>query len=98
MGICHSNIDSIVDKNKRCFICGTTQFLEVHHIMAGANRDKSTKYKLVVYLCSDCHRNGKNAAHRNRVTDLMLKEAGQRAFEREYPELDFLKIFHRNYL
>ena len=27
-----------------------------------------------------------------------LKEIGQRAFEKEYPTLNFLKIFHRNYL
>lgn len=27
-----------------------------------------------------------------------LKKVGQKAFEKEYPTLNFLKIFHRNYL
>lgn len=27
-----------------------------------------------------------------------LKEIGQRAFQKEFPTLNFLKIFHRNYL
>ena len=42
--------------DKRCFLCGrndTGDPLERHHIFGGANRKKSEKYGLVVYLCGN---------------------------------------------
>ncbi len=39
----------------RCYLCGSTENLEIHHIMGGATRDKSTEYGLVVPLCRTCH-------------------------------------------
>ena len=45
--------------DKRCFLCGRndpSDPLERHHILGGANRKKSEKYGLVVYLCGNrCH-------------------------------------------
>ena len=88
---------SIVDKGvKRCYLCGSTHSLEVHHIFGGANRKKSTDYGLVVYLCKECH-TGSNGVHNNADKMKELRKKGQEAFENEYPQLDFVKIFHRNY-
>lgn len=36
--------------------------------------------------------------HNDREVDLELKQLGQKAFEKEYPYLDFMSIFYKNYL
>lgn len=51
----------------------------------------------MVTLCANCHR-GVDGVHHNYKKMELLRKEGQRAFEREYPSLNFLKIFHRNYL
>ena len=48
-----------------CWLCGKTDYglnrLERHHIFGGANRKKSERYGLIVYLCGEtCHRNMAN--------------------------------------
>ena len=89
---------SIVDKGRRCcYLCGSTHNLEIHHIFNGSNRKLSTRYGLVVTLCAKCHR-GIGGVHNDYSKMEQLKKVGQKAFEKEYPTLDFLKIFHRNYL
>lgn len=72
---------------------------EEHHIMGGtANRRLSEKYGLKVYLDPDHHLYGPEAVHKNaEVADLLKKEA-QKAFEKTYPDLDFMEIFGKNYL
>lgn len=88
----------------RCFLCGrngSQDRLERHHIFGGANRSKSEKYGLVVYLCGDrCHRNGKDAAHRSRETREYLRAYGQKKAmeEQGWSTEDFIRIFGRNYL
>ena len=50
----------------QCWKCGKWGQMERHHIFEGvANRKKSEEYGLVVLLCGEeCHRNGREAAHR----------------------------------
>lgn len=56
---------------------------EEHHVMHGtANRRLAEHYGLKVYLCPWHHRNGPQAVHRCRQTDILLKQAAQRAFEK----------------
>lgn len=83
-----------------CFLCHRWRFLEEHHIFGGSNRKHSTKYKLTVFLCGDCHRTGKRAAHGCRETMQKLHEYGQRKFMEENNATvdDFRRIFGRNYL
>ena len=79
-----------------CYICGKPA-CERHHIFGGANRPKSEKYGLVVWLCRECH----NQVHfGKRSKELMekLRKEGQAKFESENPSLDFQTIFHCNYL
>lgn len=86
---------SIIQKDKEgCFVCGRTP-TEEHHVFGGANRDLSTKYKLTVQLCPFHHRDSKGGAHFNKKLMDKLHEEGRIAFEREYPNLDFEKIFIR---
>ena len=96
-------MDSIIQDEKVCYLCGRNgngDRLEEHHILFGnPNRDHSEKYGLKVWLCGErCHRNGKNAAHRCRDTDLMLKRIAQEKFEENHSREDFISLFGRNYL
>lgn len=88
---------SIVQENKECYFCGTTQCLELHHIFEGRNRQNSEKYGLKVYLCHDHHNEPRIGVHFNPIHMKLLKIIGQLYFEKTYDE-DFLDIFRRNYL
>lgn len=89
---------SIISEEKECYFCGSMRWLEVHHIYPASNRKNSTKYGLVVYLCHYCHNEPPNGVHQNRERMDYLRAVGQRRFNEVYPELDFFKIFGRNYL
>jgi len=76
-----------------CYLCGAPA-TEVHHIFNAANKKKSEKYGLMMPICFNCHFEIHNIPGRMRET----KEFGQMMFESHYPELDFLKIFGKNYI
>ena len=83
---------------EHCAVCGKP-YPEVHHVMYGnSNRKWSEKYKLVIGLCGEHHRGTLLSPHFNRHFDLELKKYAQERFQEEYPDLDFIKIFGRNYL
>lgn len=82
----------------RCYICGTTQNLELHHAMHGyANRKLADRYHLVVWLCADHHR-GKIGVHNDIVTDERIKRDAQFAFEQIYGHSAWMRVFRKNYL
>lgn len=88
---------SMIQSEKRCYICGGTACLEDHHIFFGSNRANSEKYGLKVWLCCVHHR-GKYSPHLNRTIDLQLREIAQREFEKTHSHEEFMDIFGRNYL
>lgn len=94
----------MTNESKTCWLCGrngTADPLDKHHIFGGANRRKSEKYGLCVYLCHhDCHIFGTGAAHRNRRTMERLHEYGQEKAMREqgWSAQEFVLIFGKNYL
>ncbi len=81
-----------------CFLCGGWGACEWHHIFGGANRKKSEHYGLKVRLHHDCHNEPPNGVHHNKKVMDSLRKAGQIAFNQAYPELDFIKIFGKNYI
>ena len=88
---------SIITKiDNYCFLCGR-RASEVHHIFGGPNRALSEKYGLTVPLCHWCHNEPPNGAHHCKETADLLHKIGQTRFEQEYPELDFLELFGKNY-
>lgn len=90
---------SIIQENKECLVCGTTQDIHEHHIIYGtANRKLSEKYGLKVWLCGKHHNLSNEGVHFNKELDMRLKQLAQRRFEEEYPEEDFLRVFGRNFL
>ena len=92
-------------KDGTCYLCmklnqdfSVKPYVEEHHCIYGTARRKlAEKYGLKVYLCKEHHLTGENAAHRNPKISDMLKIAAQNAFEKRYPDLDFLEIFGKNY-
>ena len=89
---------SILQTENECFLCHTTIWLEEHHIFGASNRKKSERYGLKVKLCHFCHNEPPYGVHFNQERMLKLKQMGQLAFEKEYPDKNFLKEFGRNYL
>ena len=91
-------------ETKTCWLCGrngSTDPLDKHHLFGAANRDKSERYGLYVYLChSRCHIFGSDAVHRNPETMRQLHEYGQRKAMREqgWSADDFRRKFGKNYL
>jgi len=83
---------------RECYICGSTYWLERHHVFGASNRDNSEKYGMVVDLCHFCHNEPPNGIHHNRTNELKLKREFQQRFQDEHPELNFIEIFGRNYL
>lgn len=89
---------------KRCFLCGANGAddpLDLHHIFGAANRKKSTKYGLTVYLCHNrCHIFGGMSVHQNAKTNMRLKRYGQlKAMqENQWSVDDFIREFGKSYL
>lgn len=93
-----------MDDYRTCFLCGrngSTDRLERHHIFGAANRNRSEKYGLVVWLCGEsCHRNGKYAVHQCKETADYIHKYGQEKCMREQGMSidDFRAEFGKNYL
>lgn len=101
---------SIMDKKDgTCYLCRllygdhTQKTVQEHHIFYGtAKRKLSEKYGLKVHLCLYHHtgdiRGTKEAVHRNKEMADLLHRAGQEAFIKAYPNLNFMKIFGKSWL
>lgn len=82
----------------KCYLCGTIYNLHIHEVFFGtANRKKSIQYGCCVALCGKHHNLSNEGVHFNKKLDTALKQEMQIKFEEVYPELNFLKIFGRNY-
>ena len=91
---------SILQKEmNKCYVCGTNQNLHIHEVFFGwANRKLSIKYGCCISLCARHHNMSGDGVHFNRALDLSIKKDMQKRFEEVYKDLDFVKIFGRNYL
>ncbi len=89
---------------KWCWLCGANGYsdpLDKHHIFGGANRKKSERMGLYVYLCHDrCHIFGRYSAHQNKDTMLKLHQYGQRKAMEEngWDTYRFIAEFGKNYI
>lgn len=92
-------MNSIIQTNKVCWVCGVQYELHSHHILYGtANRKLSEKYGLKVWLCARHHNMSNNGVHSNKELDFKLKRLAQKKFEETHTRDDFIKTFGRNYL
>ena len=47
---------SIIQDERRCFLCRTVTGLDEHHILAGSYKKVAEELGLKVYLCRSCHK------------------------------------------
>ncbi len=82
-----------------CYVCGNTH-VHAHHCIPGtANRKKSEKYGLKIYLCPYHHNMSDEGVHFNRNFDMSVRKLAQSKFEEHYgTREDFIREFGRNYL
>lgn len=93
-------VRSLLQRNKACYICGTTLNLHLHHIYGGtANRKLSDADGCVVYLCQG-HHTGAHGVHFNKKLDLSLKMKCEQAYLKHYNKTidDFIQRYGKNYL
>lgn len=83
-----------------CEICGSTRWLEVHHVFNGPYRKKSEKYGAVAVLCHHCHNEPPNGLHHNARRMQMFKAMHQMRIMTEYSmtKEDFIREFGKSYL
>lgn len=93
---------SIIQAEKKCYVCETTYNLHSHHCMHGtANRKLADQDGLTVYLCYE-HHEGNNGVHNKNghELDLELKQLAQKRWMEYYDktEDDFRQRYGRSYL
>lgn len=89
----------IVKDLDKCVICGKKP-VNKHEIFFGTGkRQLSIKYGLVIPLCTSRHHDQTNCRGIHFEPDLChyWQKIGQEAFEKHYPDLNFLEIFGKNY-
>ena len=91
---------SILQSEKTCLVCGTTQNIHIHEVYAGKNRQNSIKEGCCVYLCGRHHNQSNVGIHFNDELDKSVKKLMQTTWMQYYNKTkeDFIKIFRRNYL
>lgn len=89
---------SIIQKERECFFCKTTNNLHLHHIFFGPNRNISDKNGLTVYLCAYHHNISNESVHMNRELDLNLKKYAQLRYEKKHTREEFIKLIGKSYL
>ncbi len=94
------------EKDGSCYLCrklydddSRKDIIHEHHAIYGhAQRKLSELYGLKVYLCLAHHLTGPDAVHKNPKISMMVKRDAQLVFTSAYPDLDFMKIFGKNYV
>ena len=94
------------EDRERCYLCGmygtSLDPLDEHHVFFGtANRKKSEKYGLKVYLHHNkCHIFGDDAVHKNASVCRSIYREAQEAAMRHYgwTTEEFIEKIGRNYI
>ena len=86
-----------------CYLCGRNgqgDRLEMHHVFNGADKKRSEKYRFLVWICGErCHRNGREAVHRNIHVNNMVKRNAQKIYEDQFgTREDFIREFGKSFL
>ena len=90
---------SIMQKEKRCYICGSTYDLHEHHIFFGtANRKQSEIHGFKVWLCARHHNMSRDGVHNNYELNLKLRQECQAKYEETHTRAEFMAIIGKNYI
>lgn len=93
---------SLLQEEKKCYVCNSKKNLHKHHIMKGLrNRKKAEEDGLWVYLCYE-HHEGTNGVHGKNGHSLdldLIKQAELYWIKFNNKTIDdFIKRYGRNYL
>jgi hypothetical protein len=94
-------MDSILQKEKKCFITGRIGVLHKHHIYHGtANRKISEDNGFWVYLIPELHNASNEGVHckDGKLLDLLLKKECQKKYEQTHTREQFMRLIGLNYL
>lgn len=83
---------------KACYITGSTAGLDKHHCLRGQFRQKADDLGLWVWLRHDVHMRMHERKPPFEDLEDHLKEAAQRAFEREHTREEWMDLFGRSWL
>lgn len=83
----------ITEDLSECFVCGSSP-TAIHHALHGSYRALADKYHLIIGLCPSCHQ---RLHDKDTEMDRYLQSLAQEKFEEHYTDLDFKKIFGRNF-
>lgn len=87
-------MESILQTERECYICGRHD-VDRHHVIHGRNNRKhSEEHGLTVWLCREHH----DMIHRYRTEDLKLMRMAQKEFEKTHTREQFRLIFGKSYL
>lgn len=91
-------MESVIQKEKECFVCRTTHNLHAHHIFGGISRRKHSESRgFKVWLCAYHH--GEIHKHVNSGTSLYLRMLCQKYYENHYGNReDFIIEFGKSLL
>lgn len=91
---------SILQDEKKCYVCGQELGLHTHEVFFGKNRQKSIEDGCCVYLCGRHHNLSKEGVHLNHSLDLKLKKEMEKKWLETYDETieNFIERYGRNYI
>lgn len=93
-------MNSILQSDKKCYICGLYHPLECHHIFFSANRKISEQQGFKVWLCAEHHR-GTIGVHGKygHALDIRLKQECERKYIKlGHTKKEFINLIGKNYL
>lgn len=97
----------ITEKLDRCFVCGTTQGVQMHEIFHGSNRSKSKDDGMCIPLCYEHHHGSNYGIHYNSELELKVKKLAEKIWLENYTDKEdeynnriklFIKRYGKNYL
>jgi len=96
-------MDSIIQEQKVCYVCGASGALHCHHVFYGtANRKKSDEDGMTIWLCPAHHNMSNAGVHFNKTLDERIKQQAERVWIAKYtdnnlPMEERLKSFIQRY-
>lgn len=91
---------SILQRERKCYITGSTYNLHRHHIFAGSRRQISEREGFWVYLIGHLHNQSNDGVHgkNGHALDLKLKQDCQRKYEETNSREEWMLLMGKNYL
>ena len=91
---------SILQKERKCYVCGIDKNIHIHEVYFGKNRKKSIEDGCCVYLCGKHHNQSNEGVHFNSLLDLKLKQDMEYQWMYYYNKSieEFIKRYGKNYI